>query len=82
MEQYAHSYHLDYSNQGNHRQQPPTGPGWQAGIKSAYEAMLDADILILGGGGDALHAPYINHKTPAIQIALEVTTISHRHTST
>lgn len=49
--------------------------------KPVYEAMLDADILILVGAY-AHYDPCINHKIPAIQIDLEVARISHRHAST
>lgn len=48
------------------------------GTKPAYEAMFDADLLILVGT-DYPYAPYINHRIPAIQIDLEAARIGHRH---
>lgn len=48
------------------------------GTKPAYEAMFNADLLILIGT-DYPYAPYINHKIPAIQIDADASHIGHRH---
>ncbi|BDR52278.1 pyruvate oxidase [Bombiscardovia nodaiensis] len=48
------------------------------GTKPAYEAMFDADLLILVGT-DYPYAPYLNGKIPAIQIEIEPTRIGKRH---
>ncbi|MBA1395270.1 pyruvate oxidase, partial [Lactobacillus sp. XV13L] len=48
------------------------------GTKPAYEAMFNADLLILIGT-DYPYAPYINHKIPAIQIDANASHIGHRH---
>lgn len=46
--------------------------------KPAYEAMSDADLLILVSTNYPCTF-YINHKIPAIQIDLGTTKIGHRH---
>ncbi|OZG50419.1 pyruvate oxidase [Bombiscardovia coagulans] len=48
------------------------------GTKPAYEAMFDADLLILVGT-DYPYAPYLNGKIPAIQIEIDPTHIGKRH---
>lgn len=48
------------------------------GTKPAYEAMFNADLLMLIGT-DYPYAPYINQKIPTIQIDNDPSKIGHRH---
>ena len=48
------------------------------GTKPAYEAMFNADLLILIGT-DYPYAPYLNQHIPAIQIDWDPSKIGHRH---